>query len=223
MPPTVASASPCRVCAIAAGAQGTSHVDNAWLRNERFAAFVSVGALVSGWSLVAPRDHSLNLATSYCDAGFLEFVAQAHRILTATYGHAVVFEHGCQDETSATSCGTVHAHLHMVPLSFALTTASCAFDRTMRWQSCRAIDVQAIAVGSEYLFVADRFEGRATSGLASVLDEGRSQFFRKVIASKINRAAEFDYRVHPQRDVGEASSRRLSDAARNTQDVAIAA
>lgn len=196
-----------------AGSPDALLVDRAWLRSEDVQAFVSVGAMVHGWSLIVPRTHVLNLSDCYRSARFWDFVAEAHQVVSQTYGDATIFEHGCQDENSVTSCSTVHAHLHVVPLPFDLIRAAKAFAPGLGWKPCEAADVKDLVGDREYLFVSNTFCGYGTGGWIALLDRGESQFFRRVIASKLDRPHEFDYRRFPQHVVADASVAALKTAA----------
>src|SRR3546814_1987933 len=88
---------------------------------------------------------------------------------------AVIFEHGSVDAESMTSCGTAHAHLHIVPLSFELSAKAIGFDQGLQWEECSIVDVARRAAGREYLFMADRYASMASRGWLTVLKQGTSQ------------------------------------------------
>lgn len=207
LPTTPARA--CRICALASGAPPFHGYDRAWAEDELYFALVSVGALVPGWSLVFPKNHSHNLSRSYSDESLWSFVDRAHAAVERRYGQSVVFEHGSQYEGSQTGCGTSHAHLHIVPLGAGLMEAARNYDPSLQWQPCSAKDIHQKVAGREYLFVADRYRSAATFGNLALLEEGRSQFFRRVIASMLGRPTEFDYRQHPQAELANASTAQL--------------
>lgn len=203
----------CRICAIASGKYVLGEVDVPWLKDDRYLAFTSVGALVEGWSLAVPRAHSLNLLDDYTDSSFIDFVHAAVAAVEAVYGPVVVFEHGGQQEGSATNCGTSHAHLHIVPLGFSLQQAALEFDQELQWTSCSWSGLKECAGEQEYLFVADRFSGAETQGAVCILKEGQSQFFRRVIAAKLGRSDESNYRAHPNLPTARAGSKALRSLA----------
>src|SRR3546814_2172528 len=68
-----------------------------------------------------------------------------------------------------TSCGTAHAHLHIVPLSFELSAKAIGFDQGLQWEECSIVDVARRAAGREYLFMADRYASMASRGWLTVL------------------------------------------------------
>ena len=208
LPPTNSQRA-CRICGLASTPLPRHAYDRAWTEDELYFALVSVGALVPGWSLVFPKSHSLNLSLKYTEDSLWDFVGRAHSVVEARYGSSVIFEHGSQDDNSLTGCGTSHAHLHIVPLKKGLISAAEAFDSTVVWAPCSAREIGEVVAGREYLFVADDFRGAETIGKLAILSEGRSQFFRRVIASTLGRQSEFDYREHPQIDIANASANQL--------------
>lgn len=209
---TTAKEPHCRICAIASGYRALGTADRPWLEDSHYMAFTSIGALVEGWSLIAPKKHALNLLSNYADSTFCAFVEAAFDTVAKVYGRSVVFEHGGQFEGSTTNCGTSHAHLHIVPLSFSLQKSAKAFDASLDWSDCAAKDIRTQAAGREYLFVADEYRGAETSGLLCLLTEGQSQFFRRVIAENLGRSDEANYRTHPNLLTTSAGSDALHRA-----------
>lgn len=187
----------CRFCGYLAGNPHADAMNKPWLNSRDYGALVSVGALVPGWSLVCPVQHKLNLVDEYKLSSFWNFVDDAAQVLAEQYGQISVFEHGAFSDTSRTSCGTVHAHLHLVPLSFSLVDASRQYDKDIIWRHCKATEIKEITAHHEYLFVADQYASEETTGMIHLLDQGVSQFFRKVIAQKIGIADQYDYRTNP--------------------------
>src|SRR3546814_13293508 len=100
----------CRLCAIARGMPQAQGIDRPWLLDENYAAFVSVGALVPGCSLVAPKQHGFNLSTYYSKNSFWQFVDRAVAVVERTYGCAVIFEQCPVDAESLLICGTALAY-----------------------------------------------------------------------------------------------------------------
>ncbi len=191
----------CRFCGYLAGAQNSIEMNTPWLSSQDYGALVSVGALVPGWSLACPIQHKLNLVDEYRLPRFWSFVDNVARVLTEQYGPVSVFEHGAFSDTSSTSCGTVHAHLHLVPLSFSLVDVSRQYDNDIIWRRCKATEIKEITGQQEYLFVADRYASQETTGMIHLLDQGVSQFFRKVIANKLGIADQYNYRTNPMIEI----------------------
>lgn len=189
---------PCRFCSIAKGEVTKGSADSPWMETKEYMALVSIGALVQGWSLVVPREHTLNMAKHLACESTHQFIASAVQRLERQFGSVAIFEHGCAIEESITSCGVGHAHLHLVPLGFDLLLAARGFDQSIDWKECVVGEIEETVDGREYLFVANRYCGKFTKGLVAILDEGVSQFFRKVIAEKLGRAQQYSYREYPE-------------------------
>jgi diadenosine tetraphosphate (Ap4A) HIT family hydrolase len=203
----------CRFCTYFGGKGQKDGIDFPWLADDKYAALVSVGALVPGWTLICPIEHKLNMGEHYRTTEFWEFASQVEEVVRNRYGSTRVFEHGARATDSLTSCGIGHAHLHLVPLVFPLTIEALRFDPDKSWQPCSASQIEERTGGREYLFVSDQFEAKETKGLLCVLSEGTSQFFRRVIARRIGLNNFYDYRQYPMMDIGEASVRALREDA----------
>lgn len=200
---------PCKFCQLLSNKTQNAAVDVPWLSNDHYAALVSIGALVPGWSLVCPIEHSLNLSRHYEKQEFWKFVTTAVDTLVKQYGQVRLFEHGAFSENSLTGCGTGHAHFHIVPLGFSLMDEGMFFAPEKQWERCLASEIHGIVGGQEYLFVADQFNGKQTEGLITLLDTGVSQFFRRVIANRLGIGEFFDYKNYPMMNIAEASSYQL--------------
>lgn len=191
--------SSCRFCELASATTNDVRAhDLPWMVSDSYRAIASIGALVPGWSLIVPRDHTLNMAGEFGSRACLEFISEAANRLASEFGDVVVFEHGCTSEISATGCGTGHAHLHLVPLVFDLVDEAVQFDPAMEWVNCKITDVRERSQGCEYLFVANQFRGTDTSGKLCRLSEGRSQFFRRVVARALGSEDQYNYREYSQ-------------------------
>jgi ATP adenylyltransferase len=184
-------------------------VDLPWIQDDDYCAIVSKGALVPGWSLICPLRHDFSLANDYLTEKFWDFARKVEALLRARYGEVRVFEHGAGYAGSPTGCGTDHAHLHLVPLPFSIATEALRYDSALTWLPCRAADVLERILGREYLFVSDRFDGDQTSGLLCVLEAPVSQYFRRVVASRLGLKAFYDYRQHPMLEIANRTASDL--------------
>jgi hypothetical protein len=205
----VSSHSFCRFCGYFSVKKSRINIDVPLTSNEHYSALVSIGALVHGWSLVCPIEHEINLSNHYKNAEFWSFLKVVVDTIKFRYGDVRLFEHGAYTQDSVTGCGTWHAHLHVVPLNFSLIQEAMKFDTDRKWYSCAASDISNFSNGQEYLFVADEFNKDRTIGLISLLDEGVSQFFRKVIANRLGLNEFYDYRLFPMLDIAEQSASQL--------------
>jgi len=182
------------------------------LSDANFFAVASVGALVEGWSLVCPRSHVLNLRDAYRSEGFWSFADRAIEVVRGTYGPVVLFEHGGICEDSQTSCGTAHAHLHIVPLETNLAEYVMQRDVSLTWIDCKPQGVSDLSNGNEYLFVMGD-AAREGVGRLAILAAGQSQFFRKAIADLLGKPEEFNYKTHPQAEMSLRTAATLRDKA----------
>ena len=109
----------CRFCRLALGEPRSSGTgDEAFLLSRQILAIASVGALVRGWTLVIPTEHTMSLAvlSSERRIELLQSVEGLRTSISAELGvGTVVFEHGASSECSPVSCTTAHAHVHVVP------------------------------------------------------------------------------------------------------------
>lgn len=200
----------CRFCEFLSNDGGTDPWDRPWLTDGRYSAVVSVGALTPGWSLVCPIEHKLNLSEEYGNDDFWRFTARVVFRLASLYGVGVAcFEHGPSAPGSQIGCGTDHAHLHVVPLDFDLSAGVAQFDSSIDWRECAVSEIARFVGGKEYMFLATAFEGGDTRGYLAVLEEGRSQFFRRVIAKKLGIEAQYDYKKHPRLQIAKESANLL--------------
>jgi len=200
---------PCRFCRFFSDNTKKNGINVPWLANDHYAALVSVGALVPGWSLVCPIEHQLNLSQQYRKGEFWRFVTTVTDAICQQYGEVRLFEHGAFSQDSTTGCGTGHAHLHIVPLEFSLIAETLLCDPNILWQSCFASEILDISNGREYLFMADNYNADMSKGLVTILDSGISQFFRRVIANRLGLSEFFDYQHYPMLEMAEASAEEL--------------
>lgn len=189
----------CRFCGIVSGALGaqTNALDTPWLTSAHYAAITSVGGFIPGWSLIVPRSHRLNLTVDYDRDDFVAFTRGVISLVEAKFGPSCVFEHGTTSEDSDTSCGTAHAHLHVVPFAGDLESLAAQFDVSLEWKTVKCSDLPNASLGSEYLFVANEFRGRESTGKLALLSQGRSQFFRQVLAKAVGKTGSHNYREDP--------------------------
>lgn len=186
----------CRFCDIANGNINAQKPENVKIaESEKFFAISSVGALVEGWTLIVPKHHCCSMKDLYSEEEFSTFTNQLVSILTACYGPVIVFEHGPNREGSDTSCGTDHAHIHIVPYHSLVAKLD---NMDMEWQTCSASQICALVGGNEYLFYCEPgTKWDNPTGRVHVLKESISQFFRKVIAEDLGAPDRFNYKTNP--------------------------
>lgn len=188
----------CRFCNIVSGNYQHAGIDQPFARNDEYLAIASIGALVEGWSLVVPKAHQLSMKNVYGDRAFTNFVGVVMSRMVRKYGSLIAFEHGSNHEGSATSCGTNHAHLHLVP--FADSLVGEMRNSNLEWSRSPATDIASIAGTSEYLFYADLGSSGIwdnPSGYVHVLTNPISQYFRHLIALHTSQFDKYDYKQYP--------------------------
>ncbi len=202
----------CRFCNFFSHDFVPDEINHPWLESKSYSAIVSVGALVEGWSLICPREHTLNLSYLYQKREFWQFVSDVVSELFDKFKIPVrLFEHGPANPGSLTGCGTDHAHLHAVPLSFSIEEAIGEYDSCLFWQECDSSKIAELTRGNEYLFYVSNLNENQASGQLAILDTRESQYFWRVLANKLGMLGEYDYKKYPQVDVVMRSIRMLHD------------
>lgn len=184
----------CRFCNIWAG--NYQHpFDQPYMKNADYMALVSVGAFVEGWTLVIPQAHVYSMRTFYDLPEFWKFVQQTSRYIQSAYKKKVIcFEHGANSCDSETSCGTHHAHLHLIPFEGSLVEDILS-ERT--WKKVIAKDVKDVVGDEEYLLYSDleRMDEQAEVYI-HILKKGESQYFRRILAKRVG-VLDYSYKTAP--------------------------
>lgn len=202
----------CRFCRIMDGHTFNGEADLPFDESHDFVSLASIGAIIEGWSLVVPKKHCLSLRDHYGTSEFSSFVRTTIQRVELMYGPVVLFEHGANHCGSLTSCGTDHAHFHIVPQQFPLFTM---LDESgiAAWQQIRASEIRSQASNGEYLFFSVNHNVEDPLGYFKKLDQPSSQFFRKAIAAAIGKSSVADYKAHPHLDITLKTRERLTEAA----------
>jgi ATP adenylyltransferase len=166
--------------------------------SEHFMVLPSLGALVEGWLLIAPKEHFLSMGAmpEHLEPEFIALKCEVMELVERLFGPAVVFEHGPSARKHAVGCGVDHAHLHVVPVGYDLEFAVSQFlPVNAEWRngtldSCRA----AFESGTDYLYL----EQLHRNGRIVCHDGLGSQLFRRAIAKCIGVENEFNWRQYPQ-------------------------
>jgi diadenosine tetraphosphate (Ap4A) HIT family hydrolase len=191
----------CRFCDIKSGK--TISLENLpILAGDNYFSLASIGALVNGWILIIPKEHTCSMKAIYAKEDFIGFVNQMLKRLWTHYNSSVIaFEHGPNKMNSETACGTDHAHLHLVPYSGSLLNAM--FETKLCWEKCHASQIASAAGDNEYLFYSEFPVGSQwidPVGYLHILKTPISQFFRKLIAQQLNCAEKYDYKKYSNID-----------------------
>ena len=175
--------------------------------SDKFFAISSVGALVEGWVLIVPKEHSCSMKDLYTGKEFVRFTNTVVQAIIENYGPVIAFEHGPNCEGSETSCGTDHAHIHIVPYN----SITKKLDETgLKWENCRASEISNMVGNNEYLFYCD-LDGKweDPNGRVHILEKPISQFFRQVIAEDLGTFEKYNYKTNPDTELTIKTAQRL--------------
>ena len=186
-------------------------------RAGHFAACVTRGALVEGHLLLVPcfQSKSIAEATSWRKRHdeYLEFAELITGMLQQQFGETVFrFEHGMNCFDDGGSCGTSHAHMHMLPLNENLcdevTTSVQArispWTETDNLNLCRTF----IEDGNSYLLCGSASD-RLFVHRVSQQTKSQSQLFRRLIASALDEPERWDWSLHDNTENVIATQNRL--------------
>ena len=185
----------CRLCDIWNGKYINEQFDVPFMRNDDYLAMASIGAFIEGWSLVVPRTHTFSMRTYYSDPDFADFVESViSHIKNVFHKSVLVFEHGANTCTSETSCGTHHAHLHIVPYDGSIIE-DIYEDRD--WTRVGLGDIEDTVQQNEYLLYSDNFNSFKTATFnIHILKKEESQYFRRLLGTKIG-IDDYSYKTAP--------------------------
>lgn len=186
----------CAMCAAIAAGPEAPEWDRALIETDSFVVIPSLGAMIEGWLLIAPKAHFLSLASMPARMmfEFEELKARVGDRLTQSYGSVTFFEHGPCASNSLTGCGVDHAHLHAVPVPPGVPVATAShLPRNVSlgpgtFADCR----QAVSSSRDYLY----FEGNEGTFVA-IADSFKSQTFRRAIGDLLGMGEKSDWRTHP--------------------------
>lgn len=155
-------------------------------------AVPSVGSFIPGYILIVPVMH----VTASCripmanKARFASFSNELAAKLESIYSSPItMFEHGsCTSSDRQRSACVDHAHLHLVPGCYDLISAAPA--EVCKYNSLE--DFLDEEREEPYLMLQD-----PGGPLVSFADQPSSQFFRRIIAQRLNIPECWDYAVSP--------------------------
>ena len=163
------------------------------METSEFLVVPSLGSIVPGWLLIVPKvDVARFSELPRQSLEKLETLLETLKAETEnTFGRAYLFEHGGH-VGSKLSCGVDQAHLHLVPLAFDLLEAAVGTS-DLKWTIKEGLIFTDGGFGNdEYLFVSS-FDKTAACRCPKPV----SQWFRRLIAKKMNVAEAWNYREYP--------------------------
>ncbi|KAA9008099.1 HIT family protein [Histidinibacterium aquaticum] len=173
---------------------------------ERFIVVPTIGALVEGWLLVIPkrRLENFSLLVRPERDELTELLGELSVKLARYPGQLHLFEHG-GPKGSLVSCGVDQAHLHVVPLQFSLLDEALA-KTDVNWSSAPRIEeLRPQLAQHEYLYAWS-----AGNGISGTLKHPKSQWFRKLIAQRLGRCDEWNYREFPHYEVADQTAKEVA-------------
>lgn len=186
----------CRFCEIFKNCDSNKvdKVDRPISKNEKYMALASIGAIIEGWTLVIPKSHIFSMKEIYSDVDFIQFTNKIINKMKKVYNKkCIIFEHGANREGSLISCGTNHAHLHILPYEKSLLSEMKRDDK--KWLECSSKEIEGLVNEEEYWFYAENVDNvDDISGYLHIVESAESQFFRKIIAEKENCLDMFSYK-----------------------------
>ena len=164
-----------------------------------FVAAPTLGSLVEGWVLIIPKQHKLSISAIRSESERQELnrlISRLSERMEKTWGRSpTIFEHGPSEAGEKIGCGINHAHLHLVPLSFSLRSATEEFDINIlsEWQELSAdtMPTENLTQNRNYLY----FNEPGRGAYIAFPNRDISQYFRRVIANKIGAQKKFDYKT----------------------------
>jgi hypothetical protein len=191
---------------LAATLQGLRVHNAVWSQTEHLQVIPSVGALVTGHSLVVPFAHTYSVVAA-ADWSLLRelagLVQSYRRTAEEIVGHPLAllcFEHGSLGcPPRRVLCSTEHAHVHMLPMD---QDCAASLVREVFGERALIADLDEIACSAKRLpehLACWVVQTDGTFGPAGVLDASAlpSQYMRMRIADSLN-LGEWDWRVEPR-------------------------
>ena len=179
---------------------GKEIYDQPLLERQDWVVAPTLGAIVPNWLIVVPRIYSINLNTWKYDTRLepVNVVNDLASFLGLHLKDLIWFEHGPANSNSPIGCDSDYAHLHVIfePLFvFEELLQLSMLSSNLKWEEIAPDHAyNKIPHGSSYLIAGTG--SKATYALN--VESAGSQFFRRRIASIVNKNNEWDYRLFPQ-------------------------
>ena len=183
-------------------ASGRSLYDQPLLERPDWVVEPTLGAIVSNWLIVVPREPALNFR------GWMQQFGKApEKILTDLCEHLgitssdiVWFEHGPANPGSLVGCGADYAHLHFLirpSFSFEAFAEQAISFSDLQWKSTNFdVAYSVLPITGSYLVAGSGDKVIYTLHVESI----GSQFFRRVISFLSDQAGAWDYKHFPYAD-----------------------
>lgn len=168
-----------------------------------YAVVPTMGSLVSGWALVIPRRPALSVAClpNTERASLIKGIRTVGQCVSELARNVFYFEHGAAAANSMTGCGVDQAHAHVVPLDFNLFEIAGTNELREPWFAVDPDDPWAnLSASRDYYIV-----GNCERAYAVYPQIRQSQFFRRIIATKLGLPTQWNYREFPHNENARAT------------------
>lgn len=184
----------CRFCQINRG-HFSAVYDQPIKKCGGYFSLASVGAFLPGWSLIVPEAHTYSMRDEYAKSSFVEFANDWINHVKKVYEKKIiVFEHGANHCGSQTSCGTNHAHLHVVPFDGSLLAK---IQNDCDWIAVRFDRIHETVGEKEYLLYAELDDCLENAVFyVHILECEESQYFRKLLGEEAG-IEDYSYKTSP--------------------------
>lgn len=169
---------------------GTNLGNRIVYETENFIVFPSIGQIVEGYLLIAPKKHYLSIAALPNELfNELEFVKKKiEETLTNIYIKPIFFEHGSVSEKQRAGCCVTHAHIHAVPADVSISDFL-----SKNFIANKIKFYSELPKNEAYLFLEEKNE----RFVYSIEEFVPSQYLRKIIANRLGCAEKGDWRAYP--------------------------
>jgi len=177
------------------------------LETDNFVVFPTLGQIVEGYLLIAPKKHYLAIGeiprANYKELE--EVQGKVKTILSETYGSPLFFEHGATSRKKRGGCCIEHAHIHAVPVQVEILG-----DLSKVFGHKKIRDYNGLKTKFEreepYFFLEDNFGRKYSFDIPDVVP---SQYIRRIISEKIGKQERWDWRSQPGLEELENTLRKL--------------
>ena len=158
--------------------------------SQNFVVFPSLGQIVEGYLLIAPKRHYLSIAQIPNSLYFelTEVQEKVRDILTKNYCSPIFFEHGPISESKNVRCCVDHAHLHAVPTSISILE-----DLIKHFKYKEVNNFTELPSDVSYLFLEEK-KKKYVFPINTILP---SQYLRQILAMKTCCSEKWDWRICP--------------------------
>ncbi len=156
---------------------------------ENFFVFPSLGQIVEGYLLIAPKKHYLSIAQipEELYPELVKIQKKVEEILTRNYSKPLFFEHGPLSETEKGGCCITHAHLHCVPANVNVLDYLKKHFKYIKISSYSDLNKQ-----TPYFFL-EQSENKFLFSLNEIVP---SQYIRQIIARGLNTPEKWNWKSY---------------------------